>query len=659
MAGRTAWALLLGVLAVELLPSGPNAWLVVVAAIACWLACSGFYSIACATLGGGLLGALALLDTTAWLGASLALLGLLALLPARRERSLVLRLAAGIGVLFPLLLLGLMSVLDADARHALRAGIALGGTPSDRARQALTLLAVVVLAAGAASWSSSGGASALGWRRERLAPLVLASSLVGWLGLRGLWIGSVVRLPTDMLVWSERPLLVNLLKLRAGEVFYGPPDLVNSYSYSPGLELLQYTLLRPFGLELSLLAHRLLGLGWQLATTATLLLALRPHLSARLSPQARWLLAATTLGVVCSSLLAPHVHPDHAMMVCFGAAIWLVLDDAQLDRRRAVALVAVPVLATAFKLTGAGVGLGLVAAFAWQRDGKRLLLLGLAGVLALGTIPLFDATLGQFSRYAIRLQASHPMEWARAWSIPATASGKVWLLSLLVLAARCWQFPGGSVARAATRVALLTAGFGVTSLLAFVKHGGRENSLLPLAIGGFVVIVVCVLSDERSSSTREGTAAGAFSSQQLASITLALLLLATPRFEPLTSTVRARLVDMHARQVDWLKAGQARQLSFWTSSTAAYIDAGMRTVPRDVLSSAAELELGNEPAYAGFAQRMSSAYYDGLTLQSSALFEGQGWRALTPAIRQRYRVVGRGEWPASRAGYVLLEKVAR
>ncbi len=659
-AGRVAWLLLLGMLVLELLPGGSSGWWILAGAIACCLAFSGVRTIASAVVGGGVLGALALVDTTSWIGSATVLVGVAAL-RWTRTRRLVIAICGGMGIVFPALLLGLIAT-NPDARHALGLGIRLSGTLVDQSRTVLATLGVIGLTAEALQWvSRDRAAPSPRWAQTTLSAL-WGAGLVAWLAARSAWIASVVTLRTDMLIWSERPLLVNLLKLRAGETFYGPRELVNSYSYSPGLELLQYTLLRPWGLELELSAHRLLGLLWQLTTSFLLVVTLVAALRSRLGRGGTWFVALATLSVACSSLLAPHVHPDHAMLVWFGAAAWLAADRAHLDGCRAALLVAVPVFATVFKLTGAGVGLGLVLVYSWERDYKRLLLLALGGALALGSIPLFDATLGSFSHYAMRLQASHPMHWERVWTIPTAPAGKIWAVSLATLAARSWVAPQSAKTRQAQRVALVTLGLGLTSLLAYVKQGGRENSLMPLAIGGFVTLLLCALA-ENEKAGRDPSAPPPTSLAHMAGLALSVALVTTPPFQPIIGTERSGLVAMHGRQVRWLESGQARKLRFWSSSIAAYLDAGLRAVPRDTLSAAVELKLGHDPAFEGFARRIGGGFYDGLAVPNSLLFEDAADLALARPVRAAYHVVGppelNGAWPKDRRGYVLLERGRR
>src|SRR5437763_103066 len=66
----------------------------------------------------------------------------------------------------------------------------------------------------------------------------------------------------------EAPLLVNALKLDAHVPLYGAPELLDSYTYSPLLDLEHHAVLSPFGAELSLFAGRAIVLFEQGAAIA-------------------------------------------------------------------------------------------------------------------------------------------------------------------------------------------------------------------------------------------------------------------------------------------------------------------------------------------------------------------------------------------------------
>lgn len=603
--------------------------------------------VAAASSGVALCG-LALVDPEAWLQASLLLL--LVTWGARRSGRLgwrTLLLAVGPGIGGPLALGLVLSALDADSRSVLVGS--LGRWPCDlsalpRLAQWLSLAAaLLVLTRPDGALPVSSG---------RLALALPGLALLGVVAVRVFYVLSALSLPTDLLIWSEPPLLINQLKLGAGEVLYGPMANLNSYQYSPAVDGLQYWLLRPWGLELSIRAHRALGLVWQLLAAFGLYRALvARHWPASFG--ARTALLFGCVGVVFSNLMTPFLHPDHLLCLSLGWALWLVSRDRAPSRQDLLLLVALPVLATTAKLTGAGLGLGLVLAYAWERDFRRVRWLALGGVLALSTIPLFDATLGQFSDYAIRLQAQHPIDWGRARA--AWARPEVLALGLAAIATglAVRAAPHASAARAARRVLFVTLGLGLTSFVAYAKHGGRDNSLFPLSVGATVCLLLAL-----SASYRPGALSAQGTSPALVALLAALLALVTPSRGPILGGERAQLLGMHTAAVSWLSThGDG---SIVSASIAAYIEAGKRRVPPVSFSALDELALAGRPEPQLFAERVKRGYYDGFFFTASSLLESPMLFGLRADLARHYVVVAPvelgGAWPTRVSHYVIAER---
>ena len=588
---------------------------------------------------------LALQAPELWLQTALAsLLVIGAGLRLRTLDRIAAALALGLGVLAPAIAGALLAAVSAGGRRLLLGE--LGDWSVDFGsglRFAQWLAAAVAIAC---VWPPSGALRGAGW--------VAMALLVALLSLRVSWLATTISVRTDAMIWSEPPLLLNLLKLRAGEVFYGPMTRLNTYSYSPTLEHLQYALLRPVGLELSLRAHRALGIIWQVLATSCWLAALEPWLKV---PGRVWLaLWLAALGLSFSSLLAPHLHPDHLLMLCLGAGFWLVTRDGRPSRLEVFLLVTVPVAATMVKLTGAGVGLGLGLAYAWDRDWRRLAWLAPAGVLALSTIWIFDATLGHFSDYAIRLQASHPWDMDRALSVWKTAPVLLFSSALLACAWRWREAPRAPATRCGRRAALLTGGIGLTSLAAYAKHGGRDNSLLPFTLGGALVLLLALCEEPRRADPARHAAA------PLVVTLSAMLALILPPSAPLVGAPRARLDAMHETATAWLvRSARAKQRVF-SSSTAAYVSAGLRTVPDASLATISELALAGRPEVGIFERDVRERRYDGLLLSAAALRQNPTIERLLSSLQRNYRVVApaerRGAWPDGVAGYVIVERRA-
>lgn len=596
-----------------------------------------------AALSGLALSRLALDSPEIWLQSSLAaalVLGLGLQLHVLGLRAAL--LALGLGVLAPLLLGLLIASISAGGKTLLLGGLGdwqLDWSSLRRGAQWLAL-ALVVLHVSLPRQPLPRWLSAL-------SGLVLALVLTP----RVVWLVSVLTTPTDLLIWSEPPLLLNLWKLKAGEVFYGPFAGLNSYSYSPALEHVQYGLLRPLGLELSLRAHRVLGVLWQLLAALCLSAVLAGFWG---KTRTVWLaLGVTCVGLSFTTLLAPHLHPDHLLMLCLGAAFWLVAHPDRPRGAQLALLLVLPVLATMVKLTGAGIGLGLGLAYLWRRDWRSVGLLLLAGVLALATVPLFDATLGNFSAYAIRLQASHPFDRARALAVWTTPPLACFFVAALVCGVRWRRAPHAPATRAALEFLLLTLGIGLTSLVAYAKHGGRDNSLLPITLGGALALLIALSSD--SAPTGQVGVPRA-----LYPALAALLALVTPLASPLLGQTRADMLSMHQTAVAWLRQSALQQQRVFSASTAAYLDAGWPRVPDASAQTLSELALANRPEVGLFEERIRASQYDALLLPVSALRVGAPFTGLLPTLQQNYQVVAPAElagvWPAGLRGYVLAQR---
>jgi hypothetical protein len=604
---------------------------------------------------GAALAALAVRDPPLWLAVATCLsVVALAALPVAAARKY--RISLGLGLLAPAALYGALFVVGADERVALRMAFRVNSSPAELASCALSLLLVVSL-----SLLLLQRFDAAPERSLRPLCLTLGGLVVCALVAKLACIATVASLPGDLKIWSEAPALTNLLKLHEGEPFYGPFEQVNSHSYSPGLELTQYALLRPFQLELSLGAHRALGLLWQLLSAAVLGRALWPWLSARLRSAlggfAYPALLIALANVTLSSLLSPHVHPDHLLMLCFSAALALCLRPDPFGRRDWLALALLPMVATIFKLTGAGIGVGLVLAVLFERRWRALVPLGVGGVLALATIPLFNATLGQFSFYAIRLQASPRVFWGRLAEVPSSAPGLIFIVFSLAAVGAIGTGVARANVRAATRCLLLTFAFGLPSVVAYCRLGGRSNSLMPLAIGGSVALFT-LLGDSSRSSLPAGAGPRWRVTAPLLLVMFWVAVSTGGNVEPVVGDSRRQLLAAHAREVAWLRGMFARGLHPLSQGMAAWLEVGRRDVPLDRLSSASDLDLGHRPN--GFETRLLNGTYDGLYLTASSLNENPLLVRLRAPLSSRYRVVEpadlHGHWPSNDGGYVILER---
>ena len=236
-------------------------------------------------------------------------------------------------------------------------------------------------------------------------------------------------------IWSEAPALLDVLKWQTGSPIFGPRNDVNSFVYSPVSELVSWAILAPFGKSLSLPAHRVVVLAWQTITIVLFAAAVAVTIAIRMprDRRATWtsrapvvLFAAVIAAVLWSSPVSPYLHPDHAMNACVAAAALLLVAEPRIPRRAFVAaLFLLPVVAVSFKLTAAGLGVGLVLALGCERRFRDVGVLVLSGLAALGTIPLFNAAFGPYSGYTLDLLAHHVLHPERWWKAMVSPWGRV------------------------------------------------------------------------------------------------------------------------------------------------------------------------------------------------------------------------------------------
>ncbi len=442
-------------------------------------------------------------------------------------------------------------------------------------------------------------------------------------------VASFARLDAE-LYWPEAPMLTNALKLANGEPLYGAPERLDSYSYSPLLDVVHRALLRPFGVELELFAHRALILADQAAAFLVLAFALglvgpRPPRPVPLLVRASSL--ALLLFASYASLIAAAVHPDHPMLVCFAAAIAVAVAEDRMPRALGTALwLLVTPLAAAFKLSGGGIGLGLFAIAVLRRDKRALVLLVVSGVLTVATIPLFGALFGRFTFYAMTLQKSHPMEWRHFLEPPWTsffAFGGA--LAVAAVAAR----PRGA-RDPALAIFVLTCAMTLLSVPAAAKYAGRDNNFTMLFVGGVAMLVAIATSRERHAAATLGVAVwGA--------------LVIRPPHAPVPREARDAVAAETRAIAEVVRRDAARgERTLLLTSVLPWIRAGRTDVPRDRWHSAIELFYGHFPEGDGLRQRIAAGEYATVIGSGSELANRAGpardfQEGVLTALAARYR----------------------
>jgi hypothetical protein len=100
----------------------------------------------------------------------------------------------------------------------------------------------------------------------------------------------------------------------------------------------------------------------------------------------------------------------------------------------------------------------------------------------------------------------------------------------------------------------------------------------------------------------------------------------------------------------------------FSASTAAYLSAGLRSLPDASLATISELALARRPEALLFEQRVRQGYYDGLMLSATSLQQNPTLQRLVPSLHEDYAVVAppelAGAWPSGLRGYVIVERRA-
>jgi hypothetical protein len=458
--------------------------------------------------------------------------------------------------------------------------------------------------------------------------LMVATAII--LVVRLAWVFSVASNPLEAF-WCDGPFLVNALKLSAHVPLYGPMDRLDSYTYSPLIDLLHHALLAPVGLELSLHANRALVLFDQLGAAAILGWALWP-LGEALGTGRRWARAAllVVVALACfANLVSPAVHPDHPLLVCVAVAFALVAREE--GWRRGVwwaALVLVTPIATAFKLSGVGIGVGLFAVFLLERRWRALAAVGVSMLLAAATVPLFGAFVGAYASYAVDVQSRGDFDLAKLASLPLSPFG---------LAAACTAVLAFASRGPARRVGLVTAAVAAVALPGYLKVSGRDNNLTPLLVGAVVVILLAAAKSARGTGPR-------FNGALPWALVLTLLVAARPLALPLAGAARAAAyADFDAMTAAVREDARDGRRTLLLLNTVPWIAAGHRDVPGDRYASAVELFFARLPEGQLLASRIAAGTYDTILAGGSPLAPRPGLlgefnRGLVDAMHGRYVV---------------------
>ncbi len=446
---------------------------------------------------------------------------------------------------------------------------------------------------------------------------------------RGVSTFRAVRLPTDLRQWSEPPLLLDVLKRRAGAPVYGSPFDVNSFTYSAVLPLLHAAVLSLFGLDLDIVAHRALVLAWQAATVGVLVWGLWPRFPSerRASLLVTGAVGAASLLVLWSSPASPHLHPDHAVHLFVASATAVLSREPSLPRPVVRAsIVLLPALAAAFKMTGAGILVGFALVFLVHDRRKSAVLPVAVGAFAVFlTIPLLEALLPGYETWTLSLMRRHDVAPSQALRAFDWAGCR---LVVVALALGLFQRVAGTAARGSDvlRLSLFAAGVLSTSLVAFAKDGGLPNNFTAPAIPAVAALFVWVLGRPRREAFTEdpgevGRTSGIVTARRPAGMLVAALaacVAALVPSRPVTADALRLAERDHAASVAFVRGELRASRRPLVSSLATWIDAGATSIPVDLLHSFWELYMARDPACEAHLGRLRAGTYSALVLPAGA-----------------------------------------
>jgi hypothetical protein len=421
-----------------------------------------------------------------------------------------------------------------------------------------------------------------------------------------------VMFPYDFGVWPDEYLLNGLVKLRFGAPIYGSYDDANSFIYTPAVVALHHAVLAPFGLDLDIVANRMLAQVWLL-----LAVALGMRLVIRTSQGAlpgRALAIAGTLGAFATLALAAYsnpvadtIHPAMLELVWLGATGCVVADWPRFSpRMRTLLALLVPACAMLAKQTGVSAAFALAAVALWSGSGSRRQRLGWAAAALISPVLAFVAlelaTRGAFARWGLFLPLRQPKITVNLLFLPAVLAE---IAPVLVLVSarveHAFERRGEETHAAWLRVASVPIAYLPFAMLAFLKIGGGAFDFGAVA---FFAAVLALAQVRTALTTRN---AGVFGAWLVVPLAAAQLVLWSPR-RPVPDAAKVAFGSRICSHVaEALACGERVLLD---GGMVCLIHGGITTVPRDRGFTIMELAWGNLRDAGGTARRLASEQYD-------------------------------------------------
>lgn len=436
--------------------------------------------------------------------------------------------------------------------------------------------------------------------------------------------GVRARFPSDLWMWSESTTLTNVLKLREHVPIYGPPGDANSQIYSPGLDYLNYALLRPFHAELSPFAHRSLIIGYGLIAAFLLSLSLRHVLTPALRRAETGLAFCLIYLAIARGPMSDVIHPDSLFLLLVCAVFALTVHaSAKGDMRLALAAVALGSFGVLAKqqgvLIGVAAAVSLLFSAALSRLQKAVLLVTTGAVTAIVALALLSDRNARF--YLFDLVNKHWVQWDRLNALRDDFIGApIWIVVLGgVLVTFVQLRPPKEWTAAYVAFFVLACG---PSLFGYLKVDGAINNLVAARV--FLVL---------------GAVPGVihFAWRQRLRLTIVGVLVATVFLMPLkalpTGQTRYYADQLQAAVSEAADQGGPVLLAH---GTVPLMKAGLTDVPLDRAESVLQLDLGGELDRVDTFKRIEDRYYDRIILNTPT-FGGD----IEAAIFDNYREIGR------------------
>lgn len=444
-----------------------------------------------------------------------------------------------------------------------------------------------------------------------------------------------IRFPYDILFVSEGHYMTNILKFNAGQWLYSDPFLTNSHTYSPGLEMLGFALLKPLGLVLDIRAHRvivtLIGLaGCFLAAKVT------QNLNSKTegSPLAPLIIAGLYILILFRSFTSDVTHPDNLHWLAIISAFTFTL-QANRTGKTTPALIAITIAGFAVigKQTGAGVFFGTALALL---IGHRRTISQNALILTIGAIVftsamslLFVPDYGKF--YTFDLVSNHGIDLSKLLAL------RVWVtlphIVFLILVSPFALWPLWQKDRGFALTWLLLGASGVApALIAYVKQFGAWNNLTIIALWLFIIVVWWIQQNWSKPWAK-------------LALTLFALSLIPVKLPPQPSYwTYFQAVD--EKIAEDLASDATIML---THSTMLLTRNGYDTVPLDRATAYGELRAGGQKELAGTISRLEAQAYDRLYLNVPTWYDD----SFVNAVKDNYVLVETIPSPAFKGRYIF------